>query len=200
MTLQRYIYALFQLQVFTKLARTYADAHATMSNHDLSSCGGTFADKGGIVNGAKWHSITGGKSKCYEINVNVQLTFEICVNCVVKCLSSAFVIWAGMSDFSYLHTNCFEITVELGCDNFPAEEDLSRGWQENKEALLSFMEAVSSFSFRERCANGDACFLEPFALHVFHLLWTVYSFSLRCDKKKEKRNKSVYSCYSWTEV
>ncbi|KAK1175238.1 carboxypeptidase Z-like [Acipenser oxyrinchus oxyrinchus] len=48
----------------------------------------------------------------------------------------------GMSDFNYLHTNCFEITVELGCDKFPGESELYTGWQENKEALLTYMEMV----------------------------------------------------------
>ncbi|MBN3275368.1 CBPZ Carboxypeptidase, partial [Polyodon spathula] len=48
----------------------------------------------------------------------------------------------GMSDFNYLHTNCFEITVELGCDKFPSESELYTGWQENKEALLTYMETV----------------------------------------------------------
>ncbi|MGH0145765.1 UNVERIFIED_CONTAM: hypothetical protein FKN15_026704 [Acipenser sinensis] len=48
----------------------------------------------------------------------------------------------GMSDFNYLHTNCFEITVELGCDKFPGESELYTGWQENKEALLTYMETV----------------------------------------------------------
>ncbi|XP_048826779.1 carboxypeptidase Z-like isoform X3 [Brienomyrus brachyistius] len=48
----------------------------------------------------------------------------------------------GMSDFNYLHTNCLEITVELGCDKFPAEEELYNEWKRNKEALLSFMESV----------------------------------------------------------
>uniref|UniRef100_A0AAY3ZYM6 FZ domain-containing protein n=1 Tax=Denticeps clupeoides TaxID=299321 RepID=A0AAY3ZYM6_9TELE len=93
--------------VFKQLARTYANAHTTMTNSDSDRCGTQFAEKGGIVNGAEWYSIKG-----------------------------------GMSDFNYLHTNCFEITVELGCDKFPTEEDLYLGWQENKEALLTFIEAV----------------------------------------------------------
>lgn len=53
-----------------------------------------------------------------------------------------------MSDFNYLHSNCFEITVELGCVKFPPEEALYTIWQHNKEPLLNFMEMVSS----GRCA------------------------------------------------
>lgn len=48
-----------------------------------------------------------------------------------------------MSDFNYLHTNCFEITVELGCVKFPPEEALYGLWQHNKEPLLNFLEMVS---------------------------------------------------------
>uniref|UniRef100_A0A8C6STH1 Carboxypeptidase Z n=1 Tax=Neogobius melanostomus TaxID=47308 RepID=A0A8C6STH1_9GOBI len=48
----------------------------------------------------------------------------------------------GMSDFNYLHTNCFEITVELGCDKFPSEVELYPEWKRNKESLLSFLESV----------------------------------------------------------
>ncbi|XP_061625647.1 carboxypeptidase Z isoform X2 [Phyllopteryx taeniolatus] len=48
----------------------------------------------------------------------------------------------GMSDFNYLHTNCLEITVELGCDKFPSEVELYPEWKRNKEALLSFVESV----------------------------------------------------------
>lgn len=51
---------------------------------------------------------------------------------------------AGMSDFNYLHSNCFEITVELGCVKFPPEEALYTLWQHNKEPLLNFVEMVSS--------------------------------------------------------
>ncbi|KAJ0055559.1 hypothetical protein NL108_005407, partial [Boleophthalmus pectinirostris] len=48
----------------------------------------------------------------------------------------------GMQDFNYLHTNCFEVTVSLGCDKFPPQEELFNSWHENSEALLAFIEAA----------------------------------------------------------
>lgn len=61
---------------------------------------------------------------------------------VVYCYLKNLYLMSGMADFNYLHTNCLEITVELGCDKFPAEENLFTNWQENEEALLSLMESV----------------------------------------------------------
>lgn len=48
----------------------------------------------------------------------------------------------GMQDFNYLHTNCFEITLELSCDKFPRQEELRREWLGNQEALIQFLEEV----------------------------------------------------------
>uniref|UniRef100_A0A8C1IWG5 Carboxypeptidase X (M14 family), member 1b n=1 Tax=Cyprinus carpio TaxID=7962 RepID=A0A8C1IWG5_CYPCA len=48
----------------------------------------------------------------------------------------------GMNDFSYLHTNCFEVTVELSCDKFPHASELPIEWESNKESLLVYMEQV----------------------------------------------------------
>ncbi|KAM9078397.1 adipocyte enhancer-binding protein 1 [Megaptera novaeangliae] len=47
-----------------------------------------------------------------------------------------------VNDFSYLHTNCLELSIYLGCDKFPHESELPREWENNKEALLTFMEQV----------------------------------------------------------
>lgn len=46
----------------------------------------------------------------------------------------------SMNDFSYLHTNCLELSIYLGCDKFPHESELQQEWENNKESLLTFME------------------------------------------------------------
>lgn len=48
-----------------------------------------------------------------------------------------------MNDFSYLHTNCLELSIYPGCDKFPHESELAQEWENNKESLLTFMEQVS---------------------------------------------------------
>ncbi|XP_019127654.2 carboxypeptidase Z isoform X2 [Larimichthys crocea] len=51
-------------------------------------------------------------------------------------------IAGSMQDFNYLHTNCFEVTVELGCDKFPPEEELFIAWHDNHDALITYMETA----------------------------------------------------------
>uniref|UniRef100_A0A8C5AB87 Carboxypeptidase X, M14 family member 2 n=1 Tax=Gadus morhua TaxID=8049 RepID=A0A8C5AB87_GADMO len=48
----------------------------------------------------------------------------------------------SMNDFSYLHTNCLELSMYVGCDKFPHESELPEEWENNRESLLVFMEQV----------------------------------------------------------
>uniref|UniRef100_A0A4W4GV44 F5/8 type C domain-containing protein n=1 Tax=Electrophorus electricus TaxID=8005 RepID=A0A4W4GV44_ELEEL len=48
----------------------------------------------------------------------------------------------SMNDFSYLHTNAFELSIFLGCDKFPHQSELLREWEHNREALLTLIEQV----------------------------------------------------------
>ncbi|KAM8924373.1 inactive carboxypeptidase-like protein X2 [Pelodytes ibericus] len=48
----------------------------------------------------------------------------------------------SINDFSYLHTNCFEISIYLDCDKFPHESELPEQWENNRESLIVFMEQV----------------------------------------------------------
>ncbi|OCT71563.1 inactive carboxypeptidase-like protein X2 isoform X1 [Xenopus laevis] len=48
----------------------------------------------------------------------------------------------SINDFSYLHTNCFEISIYLDCDKFPHASELPEQWENNRESLIVFMEQV----------------------------------------------------------
>ncbi|XP_023220192.1 carboxypeptidase D-like [Centruroides sculpturatus] len=47
-----------------------------------------------------------------------------------------------MQDFNYVYSNCFEITLELSCCKYPFAEKLASEWENNKNALLSYMEKI----------------------------------------------------------
>lgn len=57
-----------------------------------------------------------------------------------------FIALTGINDFSYLHTNCFELSIYVGCDKYPHESELPEEWENNRESLIVFMEQVSTGS------------------------------------------------------
>ncbi|XP_076629152.1 carboxypeptidase D svr [Colletes latitarsis] len=46
----------------------------------------------------------------------------------------------GMQDYNYVHSNDFEITVEVGCTKFPNTTELPNYWLQNREPLLHLIE------------------------------------------------------------
>ncbi|XP_023938075.2 carboxypeptidase D isoform X2 [Bicyclus anynana] len=53
-----------------------------------------------------------------------------------------YVLAGGMQDWNYLQSSDMELTLELGCYKFPPAEDLPTYWEDNREALLQYIEEV----------------------------------------------------------
>lgn len=51
-------------------------------------------------------------------------------------------LYGGMQDWMYEQTNTFEITVELGCNQYPPANTLPQYWHYNKRPLLSYIKEV----------------------------------------------------------
>lgn len=83
------------------------------------------------------------------IDYNTNLFF--CYSCqymtfahttVAKLQLRIFALIGGMQDWNYLNTNCFEVTIELGCVKYPMATELPKYWEQNRQALLKFLQQV----------------------------------------------------------
>lgn len=53
-----------------------------------------------------------------------------------------YVVKGGMQDYNYIHSNCFELTIEMSCKKFPVQSKLQSYWDAHKVSLLTFMSQV----------------------------------------------------------
>uniref|UniRef100_A0A672STH2 Carboxypeptidase D n=1 Tax=Sinocyclocheilus grahami TaxID=75366 RepID=A0A672STH2_SINGR len=51
-------------------------------------------------------------------------------------------VHGGMQDWNYVNSNCFEVTIELGCYKYPPAADLPKYWEKNRRSLLQFIHQV----------------------------------------------------------
>ncbi|XP_059169419.1 carboxypeptidase D-like isoform X3 [Physella acuta] len=49
-------------------------------------------------------------------------------------------IKGGMQDYNYLHSNTFDITLEISCCKYPSRRNLTSLWNVNRDALLTYIE------------------------------------------------------------
>lgn len=98
--------------LFIHLATTYSKNHPTMykGEHCFDICG---PEQSSLLNERFPNGITNG--------------------------AKWYVLYGGIQDWTYLNTNCFSITVELGCRKFPQAKDMPRYWADNKRPLIKYM-------------------------------------------------------------
>lgn len=56
--------------------------------------------------------------------------------------ASWYSLSGGMQDYNYVHSNSFEVTLELGCERFPQTRELKKYWSDNKGALMNLAKQV----------------------------------------------------------
>lgn len=56
-----------------------------------------------------------------------------------------FSVPGGMQDYNYVRSNCFEVTIQVGCDKFPDASKISSYWKDNKKSLINFVNQVRYF-------------------------------------------------------
>ena len=86
-----------------------------------------------------------------------------------------------MQDYNYLNSNCFEITVEVGCCKFPPEDTLEGFWNDNKQSLLEYLKLVhtglNGFVKDKVSGNGKLIFISNKIMSLLELevQWSGYS-------------------------
>lgn len=53
-----------------------------------------------------------------------------------------YAVTGGMQDWNYVYADVFELTLELSCTKYPIEKELQSYWEDNREALLQYIEEV----------------------------------------------------------
>lgn len=66
---------------------------------------------------------------------------------------------SSMKDYNYLRKNCFEVSLYLGCCQFPFPNTLQNFWKVNRESLVRYIYEVSENFLSVNCRCTGRSFL-----------------------------------------
>lgn len=83
-----------------------------------------------------------------------------------------------MQDWNYLQTNCFEVTIELGCVKYPFENELPKYWEQNRRSLIQFMKQVTTQKQVWVLSSPRRALLTGYTVYSFYTVKLEYVFKI----------------------
>lgn len=89
--------------------------------------------------------------------------------------ASWYSVTGGMQDWSYIHGGAHEITLELSCNKFPRESELEGFWQQNREALLRYMELTTEMGVYGTISSSIGTLIKGARIYFNHIEHSIKS-------------------------
>ena len=72
-----------------------------------------------------------------------------------------------MQDCNYIYQGTYELTLELSCCKYPPDSELEGLWNQNKEALIAYLQAA-------HMGNFSIHFSRTLTLFIFHASFNIH--------------------------
>ncbi|KAK3707976.1 hypothetical protein QZH41_010737 [Actinostola sp. cb2023] len=123
-------------------------------------------------------------------------------------------ISGGMQDYNYYFTNCFAITLELGCCKFPPARYMKDYWFANRGALLNYINMVHTTGIRGFVNDEDGNPISDVKIIVgdrtkkiktfkdgdFWRLLTPGKYLVKARKRGYKHSRKIVQVYNETST
>ncbi|KAL1561503.1 suppressor of los1-1 [Salvia divinorum] len=81
-------------------------------------------------------------------------------------------IYGGMQDWNYIHSGCFELTLEISDDKWPDASELPTIWDHNRMSMLNLVGSVIKTGIHGRVLSSDGIPL-PAAIAIRGINYTI---------------------------
>lgn len=90
-----------------------------------------------------------------DTHTTMRTAWEFASNNGITNGADWYVLYGGMQDWNYIWNGVFEITLEISEDKYPPASSLASFWDQNREAMLTYMELVNSMGVRGVVTNEN---------------------------------------------
>ncbi|KAJ7969773.1 Carboxypeptidase SOL1 [Quillaja saponaria] len=87
--------------------------------------------------------------------------------------ASWYPIYGGMQDWNYIHASCFELTLEVSDNKWPAANELLTLWEYNKKSMLNLVASLVKTGVHGRIFSSDTGRPLPASITIKGINYTV---------------------------